>query len=253
MESDERLLIETPEQIGLEVSIAGLGSRFLATAVDTLLQGVIILAALIVLAFASSTRILSSAFAAVGPPLAIFTFFIVYWGYFAAFETLWDGRTPGKRVAGIRVMDLSGRPVNALAAITRNVLRVIDFLPVFYGLGAVVMMLNRQSRRLGDFVAGTIVVHEQSTAEARPIWTADDEPGQTTDVESLSAEELTLIETYLHRRFDLGEIVRDDLAQQITERIIKKTGLRPDPNEATDEFLGRVARRVRDLGRFRGR
>src|SRR6185295_15315903 len=105
-----------------------------------------------------------------GPALGILFTFCVYWGYFAFFEIIWSGRTPGKRIASIRVIKESGRPLNAYEAIGRNVLRAIDFLPVMYGLGVVVMMLNRQSRRIGDFVAGTVVVYDTATDQLAPDW-----------------------------------------------------------------------------------
>ena len=98
--------------------------------------------------------------------------FCVYWGYFALFEIFLKGQTPGKKYAGIRVIKDSGRPINAFEAVTRNLMRAVDSLPGFYGVGLATMMLNKQSRRLGDLVAGTIVVHEKLTKEVKPAWTA---------------------------------------------------------------------------------
>ena len=253
MQSDERLKIDTPEQIALELPLAGVGSRFLAVAVDTVLQSALYLAG--VLTLGVGPRIggsLAALLQMMGPALAILFVFCVYWGYFAFFEIIWSGRTPGKRLVHIRVIKESGRPINAYEAIGRNVLRAIDFLPFMYALGVVVMMLNRHSRRIGDFVAGTVVVYETATDELAPDWGAA--PGSAVPnapMVRVTAEELRLIETYLQRRFDLDMLVREAMAEQIANRITGKTGVRREPDQSVDEFLEDVARRVRDVARFR--
>ena len=253
MQSDERLKIDTPEQIALELPLAGIGSRFLAVAVDTVLQSALYLAG--VLTLMVGPRIgggLPSLLRLMGPALGILFMFCVYWGYFAFFEIIWSGRTPGKRIARIRVIKESGRPINVYESIGRNVLRAIDFLPVMYGLGVVVMMLNRHSRRIGDFVAGTVVVYDTATDALAPDWRAA--PGRAASnapMTRVSAEELRLIETYLQRRFDLDPLVRDAMAEQIAGRITENTGVGREPDQSVDEFLEGVARRVRDVARFR--
>src|SRR6185295_8185310 len=136
----------------------------------------------------------------VGPALGILFMFCVYWGYFAFFEIIWSGRTPGKRIVRIRVIKDSGRPINVYESIGRNVLRAIDFLPIMYGLGVVVMMLNRHSRRIGDFVAGTVVVYDTATVELAPDWrAAPDSAAPNGSMTRVTAEELRLVETYLQR------------------------------------------------------
>ena len=251
---DDRLNIDTPEQIALELPIAGVGSRFLAVAVDTLLQGALFLGGLVVLGIGTP---LVLAFApvwvvSIGPALFFVYLFCLFWGYFAFFEILWSGRTPGKRLAGIRVIKESGRPITPLEAIGRNIVRSVDFLPLFYALGVMVMLLNRKSRRLGDFVAGTIVVHDAAGAGARPeVPVAAERSVSQAAAARVSQEELLLIETYLRRRFDLDPTVRDEVAGQIAARIETKTGLRPDHGQPIDEFLQGVARTVRDTARFR--
>jgi uncharacterized RDD family membrane protein YckC len=253
----ERLKIDTPEQITLELPVAGIGSRFLALAVDTVLQVTLYAAGTIALAF--GPRVIAAGAPAMlrmmGPALAIVFAFCVYWGYFAFFEILWSGRTPGKRMAGIRVIKESGRPINAYEAIARNVLRAIDFLPLMYGAGVFVMMLNRHSRRIGDYVAGTVVVHDTLGEDFRPDW-HDGAGGARPDaglerMTRMTAEELALIETYLRRRADLDPNVRQQMASEMAARITKQTGAVPDPDQSLDEFIEGVARRVRDSARFR--
>jgi len=251
---DERVRIETPEQVALELPIAGIGSRFLAVAIDTLLQ--IALAIGTVLALGYGARMLPDAvprfFTLLGPAAAILVLFCIYWGYFAFFEIIWSGRTPGKRLAHVRVVKESGRAITAYDAIARNVLRAIDFLPVMYGVGVLVMMLNRQSRRIGDYVAGTIVVHDRR-ARAAPLPRA---PVRAVDISAeklaqMGDDELSLIEAYLQRRDDLDPLVRDNMRDQIAARIVRRTGVRPQPGDSLDDFLEAVARGIRDSGRYR--
>jgi uncharacterized RDD family membrane protein YckC len=252
--SIDQLRIDTPEQIALELPLAGIGSRFLALAIDTLIQSAFYLITAFIFIF--TLPLGSSVFMflpkLLGPALAVFILFAVYWGYFAFFESIWSGQTPGKRYAGIRVIKESGRPINTFEAIARNLMRAVDGLPGIYGVGLVCMMCNQQSRRLGDFVAGTVVVHEKPTEEVRPSWNtlhqgASVAPGLT----QVSPDELVLIETYLHRRWDLDKYVRVNTAVQIADRIKAKTGLQPQPHQHVDDFLEEAAKKIRDSGQFR--
>ncbi len=119
MDSFDQLNIDTPEQIALELPLAGIGSRFLAFAIDTLIQAALYIIAGIVffLILGLGTSMWWYVPGSVGPAVGIFILFAIYWGYFAAFEALWKGQTPGKRYAGIRVIKESGRPINAFEAI----------------------------------------------------------------------------------------------------------------------------------------
>lgn len=254
VDSFEQLKIDTPEQIALELPLAGIGSRFLAIAIDTLIQfALYLITGLIFLLLLpegfSMFTFLPKTF---GPAMAIFVGFAIYWGYFAIFEIVWKGQTPGKRIAGIRVIKESGRPINAFEAIGRNLMRAVDVMPGIYGVGLVCMMLNKQSRRLGDFVAGTVVVHEKPSEEVRPTWnTAAETASSSGGIGQVTAEELVLIETYLSRRFELDPDVRLRTAIQIAERIKAKTGLQPQSHQHVDDFLEEAARKVRDSGSFR--
>jgi len=253
VETFDQLNIDTPEQIALELPLAGVGSRFLAIAIDTLIQFALYLIVGLVFIFTLpvGSSVLSFLPRLVGPAMAIFILFAIYWGYFAVFETLWKGQTPGKRYAGIRVIKESGRPINAFEAIGRNLMRAVDGMPGIYGVGLVVMMLNRQNRRLGDFVAGTVVVHEKPTEEIRPTWnTATAEGSAGSALSQVTADELVLIETYLSRRWELDSEVRLRTAIQIADRIKARTGLQPQGHQHVDEFLEEAARQIRDSGRF---
>ena len=233
--------------------LAGIGSRFLALAIDSIIQTVLYLITAFIFLFTMplGSSVLTFLPRLLGPALAVFILFAIYWGYFAIFETIWKGQTPGKRYAGIRVIKDSGRPINAFEAIGRNLLRAVDGLPGFYAVGLVCMMCNRQSRRLGDFVAGTVVVHEKPTEDVRPSWNVSDQTGASTPgLGQVTTDELVLIETYLSRRWELDKIVRMNAAIQIADRIKAKTGLQPQPHQHVDDFLEEAARKIRDSGRF---
>jgi uncharacterized RDD family membrane protein YckC len=254
VDSFDQLKIDTPEQIALELPLAGIGSRLLAIAIDTLIQVALYL--ITGLIFLITLPLGFSMFnflpRLIGPAMAIFIGFAIYWGYFAIFEIVWKGQTPGKRYTGIRVIKESGRPINAFEAVGRNLMRAVDGLPGIYGVGLVCMMCNRQSRRLGDFVAGTVVVHEKPTEEVRPSWsTSAESSAATPGAEQATADELVLIETYLSRRWELDAEVRLRTAIQIAERIKAKTGLESQPRQHVDDFLEEAARKIRDSGRFR--
>jgi len=253
--SIDQLRIDTPEQIALELPLAGIGSRFLALSIDTLIQFIVYLIAGLIFMFTMplGSSVLSFLPKLLGPSLAIFIIFAVYWGYFAFFEALWKGQTPGKRYAGIRVIKDSGRPIHAFEAITRNLMRAVDVLPGIYGVGLVSMVCNKESRRLGDWVAGTVVVHEKPSEDVRHSWnTSAPVPGVILPtLAQVTPEELILLETYLHRRDFLEKYVRLNTAIQIAERVKAKTGLEAQPNQHIDDFLQDVATKIRDARPFR--
>ncbi len=258
MESLDRLDIDTPEQISLELPLAGIGSRFLALTLDSLIQFGILIVLIIFGWFVSMSYAQFSGAAdkffseTIGTIVLILVPFCLYWGYFAFFEILWQGRTPGKRIAGIRVIHQSGRPMTAIECIGRNLLRAIDIQPGIYAVGLICMMCNKQNRRIGDFIAGTIVVHDKALDSVSPSW-GESKTGAPVqpEVRKLSSDELVLIETYLNRRYDLEPTVRLMTAQRIVAMISEKLGIRKPPEQRDDDFLENVARQLRDGAAFR--
>lgn len=248
----EQLIIETPEQTALEYPLAGIGSRFLALAYDTLLQvlwGVVVGFVLWIAGLSASTVLSNAAglwiFAA-----AILFIFLLYYGYFAIFEAWWNGQTPGKRRYHLRVIQDSGRPITVYQSIGRNLLRIVDQMPGVYGVGILVSLLSAQNKRLGDYVAGTVVVREsEESARAAPDWTKGARAA-TTALHSakLSAEEHRLIETFLERRSFLDTPLRDRMAQQIADRIAHTLGVEPEERRGNEAFLEAVAIERRQSG-----
>jgi uncharacterized RDD family membrane protein YckC len=251
----DKLIIDTPEQVHLEFALANIGSRFMAVFADTAIQFVLYLILLIldetVLGGAMFSKMASYQIWVVA--LLIFIYFCIYWGYFAVFEAIWNGQTPGKRWAGIRVIKDSGRPINVFEAIARNFLRIVDSIPFIYVVGIVTILLNSRNRRLGDFVAGTLVVHERKANESELFFNT---PARTTDVAlyqaaKLSIQEIELIETFLARRLDIPPEVRQLHGRRIAEMIGSKLGIEEAARPAGHEdFLELVVKEFRSRAHY---
>jgi uncharacterized RDD family membrane protein YckC len=248
---DGRVTIETPEQITMELDPAGVGSRFLALALDTLLEVVLYVAIifLVVLVPVARLRWLPTHWAVAA---TAFVLFCVYWGYFAAFEILWHGQTPGKRAAGIRVVKDSGRPITAIEGIGRNLMRVVDGM-LFYLVGLVSMLLSRQHKRLGDYVAGTIVIHDKRTSEVKPDWNfaRPAEIAVRPELANISEQDLIVVETFLHRRLELEPSIRFHTGVRLADMIQRKSGVAPAEGQSHEDYLEAIARQVRDQARLR--
>lgn len=224
MPASEKLTIETPEQIALEFPLAGAGSRFLALAIDTLLQLAGFFALGLLALIANVLRFnLGAAFGTWAFAILLLLAFVLYYGYFAAFEALWNGQTPGKRAIRLRVITTSGRPITPYEALLRNLLRIVDQMPIVYTVGLISVFFTERNQRLGDLAANTVVVHEQPAAvrtfpaesDAAPRRAAATRRGAS----RLTPQELALIETFLSRRLDLPEYERLRAARAIAARI----------------------------------
>jgi uncharacterized RDD family membrane protein YckC len=248
----DKLTIDTPEQVHLEFVLADIGSRFMAVFADTLIQSV-----------AAFVLILGGAMAGAGTgrfgiwilAAIIILGFCIFWGYYAAFEALWNGQTPGKRWAGIRVIKETGRPINAFEAIARNLVRVIDLIPGIYAVGIVTMLLNSKNRRLGDFVAGTLVVHDKKSREGDLFFNTPQQAPEFTVYQAgkLGAPEIELIETFLARRLDIPAEVRRQSGVRIANMISAKLGIDPGARPADNEnFLELVVKEFRNRAQYRG-
>jgi uncharacterized RDD family membrane protein YckC len=247
----EKLIIETPEQTSIEFPVAGIGSRFLAILVDSIIQGaVIVVLILIVFGLGAGFSRLGLATGSSAPTwiiaILIFVYFLLTYGYYMLFEAIWNGQTPGKRLTHIRVIKDSGRPITAIDAVGRNLLRIVDQLPFAYGIGVLCAWISPQSKRLGDYVAGTVVVHEKPFEKVVAPW---ESPAAAAATHSYGASRLTpgefaLVEAFLGRRSALDAGVRYDTAAGIVRRIEAKLTLPPDrpPAEKILEELSQERR-----------
>jgi uncharacterized RDD family membrane protein YckC len=235
------LTIDTPEQIDLHFHVAGIGSRFVAILLDQLIVGAAYfalgIAALIVLSTLGMSHRLDSMttwFLAV----LIFLVFVVYWGYFALFEAWWQGQTPGKRVMKLRVIKDTGRQITLFESLARNLVRFVDYFPSMYLVGVITMLCNKSNKRLGDYVAGTLVVHErveeqpllfQSSMHFAPATEAWREQTPTMfpadAVAKLNGQDLLMIETFFGRMLDLTLETRAAIAYRIAGQMGAKMGV----------------------------
>ena len=234
---DETLRIDTPETVIFGYRVAGIGSRFLAALIDSLiilvLQLVVNIGVLLVARFLFGFS-LSGSDTGLAWLLGIFGLvaFAFLWGYYIFFEMLWNGQSPGKRRVGLRVMRMDGTPITLSESIIRNLVRLVDFLPAYYGVGVIAMFINSQSRRLGDLAAGTVVVHDRAavTLESLAAAPAQPSPGPSTignqwPVERLTSRDLEMAEDFLRRRDGLAN--RAELARRIAQALLARMGADP--------------------------
>jgi uncharacterized RDD family membrane protein YckC len=251
---DDYLNIDTPENVAFGYEVAGIGSRFLAALVDTLL--IIVLQAIVNVTLLLLAINLfdqnfddDTAFVWLAAVFGLIAF-AFFWGYYIFFEMIWNGQSPGKRWVGLRVIRADGTPITLAESTIRNLVRLVDFLPAYYGVGVVTMFVNAQSRRLGDLAAGTLVVRDRGpvTLEslATPLtWPTYRLPDQaTTDlpIERLSYQDLQMAEEFLRRRYELTN--RASLAQQLAQTLRQRMGL-PDQSLNSEEAVKFIADLVR--------
>jgi len=238
--SDYRVL--TPERVSLQYDIAGIGSRCAAALIDAVIQGAVLTAAGLVLGGAAV--LLDALGGRVddfvgGLLIALFVlfFFVVTLGYYIVFEILWSGQTPGKRATGIRVLRENGYPIRPVDAAIRNLVRLVDGLPVGYALGVLTMLFNARAKRLGDFAAGTIVVREGShSVLASPDGIASDLPRAPV----LQSDDATLVRDFLVRRSGMDPNARLELANRLARALATRYGLSPaaDPEAFLEALAG---------------
>lgn len=261
IETEETLVIETPERVPLAFALASIGNRFLAAAIDHFIQYfsivVVVWIFLTAAGFGSSEQIgMLDEIGREAPKwmiaIMIIALFLLFAGYFIFFEWLWDGQTPGKRLLKLRVIREDGRPITLWEAIARNLLRVFDAVPGFllpiYSVGLIVIFLSNRDQRVGDIFAGTVVIRERmdeapTFAEtfSNPIADAAFRRVQkrtdfTANVSSLTAPEIEVVESFLRRRWDLTERQRLWMAWRIALPLMYK--LKPDYDLATFSYEG---------------
>jgi uncharacterized RDD family membrane protein YckC len=228
MEQDCLYLV-TPEGVTLDLRLAGIGSRATAAIVDFIIQTLAMLVAYWIL-----------------PPIAtIVAGFCIFFGYHLLFETLAGGQTPGKRMLRLRVVRTDAGPVTFVPSLTRTLLRIVDGLPVAYGVGMVAVFASSRNQRLGDMAAGTVVMQEP---ELRPEKRGEAPlspwgyPGQRQvdlsgwDVTDVSEDEVAVIRRFLTRRHSMDYAARRQLASRLAIRLDDKVH-RPPGGIDAERFL----------------
>lgn len=276
IETEQSLIIETPERVELEFALASIGNRFLAVAVDHFIQYVsMLLIAWFFLSLAgygvsdlpdSADRLVNDV-----PKwtiaLMILLLFLIFAGYFIFFEWMWNGQTPGKKLLRLRVIRDDGRPLTLWEAIARNLLRICDAVPGFvvpvYSVGLVTIFLSKRDQRVGDLFAGTVVIRER--ADEAPTFRetfsspirdvafsrVQLKPDIQANVSQLSDREMEVVESFLRRRWDLTEKQRLWMAWRIALPLMYK--LRPGynlENFTYEGFLEEILHRFYAKQRF---
>ena len=247
--NEDHLDIKTPEFVSIQFQIAGLGSRSAAFIIDQLLLMAFNILSLIVLFFVlDGMSKMEFIFIGNSLPIAItiIALFLVNGGYFFAYEFFSGGRTFGKKLMGIRVIQENGHSITLLSSFIRNLIRIIDSLPTAYFLGIIMIFFHSKHKRLGDLVAGTIVVHERKAKRKKkqtPLEIEIDSRGLSKDelmidewtLKSLGMKEWKLVQTYANRFLQIPLAERNQLTERIVELIFPKVGL--DPSGKTTEEL----------------
>jgi uncharacterized RDD family membrane protein YckC len=266
--------IATPEQVELEFAVAGLGSRFVAVLIDHLIQIVAMFLLLLFASLAMPARLDEPGMLRNWYIAGMITInFLILWGYFALFEAYWRGQTPGKHVMKLRVIKDSGRQITLFESMSRNLLRIVDYLPGLYLVGVITMICTRRNQRLGDLAAGTIVVHERHDEQplmvdrgtsimpaqaATSAYDAFTSPGVAQNaatlpadaVAKLATDDLLLIESFFARALDLALNTRAEIAGRIAAEMAAKMSL-PVPEGNPERFLEAIAYAMRSSARGR--
>ena len=211
---EDRLAIATPEGVEVELTLAGVGSRFIAGLIDYVIQALVVVALAVLLDPAG----------AVGSAVFASSIFALIFFYDVLFEVLGGGRTPGKRWTGLRVVRSGGRPITFVRSALRNILRLVDVLPGFYAVGMTAIFITKHNQRLGDLAAGTHVVRDRhgdrrrGDAPAEPV-SFDLGEAVNWDVSGVPAGDVATVRTFLERRFSLDPAARGALARELATRL----------------------------------
>lgn len=268
---DQSYAVDTPENVTFAHEVAGIGNRFIAALIDSILIGgaLFLLNVILVVGLGALGSSLPDTGLDADTPgwiegflIAIYALvnFLIFWGYYVFFEYAWNGQTPGKRLVKIRVLRVDGNPAGLIDVVIRNLVRVVDFLPTGYGLGLLVMFFNRQSRRLGDFASGTFVVRERAdvqlsglvenpgsgTASANAPATLDEQLLlRFVHIRRLTAQDDELIRETLNRY--RNSTVSENTLMRLAQVIAAKLEVDAPPYLGATQFLRDVRRAYRQI------
>lgn len=241
-----RLEVETPDHVVLRYDLAGGGNRGFAALVDFVAASLIV--AGLVAAYVVTGQLIPR-----GPSAAVTGVFVMItavlaWSYFIVLEWLWEGQTLGKRMFGLRVISADGSPAGFTAVLIRNLVRIVDFLPAFYGVGLLAIVVSSRSQRLGDLAAGTFVVRApRLRLDALALRTGPAlAEGSALEIRGLPGELQRLVREFVARESALSEAHRRTVASSIAAALRARL---PDASETDDvELVRAVARALRSSG-----
>ncbi len=233
----ELVKIEAPEKIIFSYKIAETGTRIAAYIIDLIIQILVfIIIVLLILMVGVSFRSLFDSNVSSNAQnfsiafLYIMVFFI-QWGYYILFEVIMQGKSPGKMALGIRVIKSNGEPMDFATIVLRNLLRAVDSFPFLHLLGGFISIIDKNSRRLGDIVADTIVVHDIKLYRKEPDFSTNLSTASTTNdrpvlFKRLTENELFIVRKFLNGKEKLKHEKQHEIAKELAEKINKKLGLK---------------------------
>ncbi len=222
---DTTAKVATPERVEFRYRIAGPAQRGVAWLIDLIVRIFVASAVLMVLGVVGAVPGLGGA----SMGIYFLFLFLLDWFYGVFFEAAFHGQTPGKYAMQLRVVCLDGSPARVPDVLLRNLMRAADFLPMFFGVGVLVMAFDSKLRRLGDLVGGTVVVAEERTRmlqeiRIEPPVSEEERQGLPAGVD-LSAEELATLEAFLRRRDRLSAERVEELAWLFGPALSERTGI----------------------------
>jgi uncharacterized RDD family membrane protein YckC len=247
-----RVTLQTPESVELEFTLAGIGSRGYALLIDFIILGLILKGFLIAWAFLSIQLLdVIENFIGSNSKLGLWLLaiqslisFFIDVGYFVFFETLWQGQTPGKRFAKIRVIRDDGRPIRLQQSTLRALLLLVD--GTFF-IGVFLIALTKREKRLGDLVAGTLVIQEEQPIASATFRVSDqaqalaDQLQTEADLSRLLPEDFAVIREYLRRRQAMTPQAKAELSRKLAHQVKEVIALANVPQKVTaDLFLEAV-------------
>ncbi len=241
--TEERSLLEgshsvlTPEYVEFDFALAGLFSRFLAWFIDTLITVSLAMALMVAMSLAMI------AFPGFASALGIVLWFLIDWGYAILLESVWSGQTVGKRAMGLRVIQESGVRIGFLHAVLRNLARPLDRLPLLYAVGGTAALFSQSQQRLGDMLAGTIVVRDRRLKIPASIARPEGETALLEDplfrsrIARLTADEEALIFSAALRREEMGMEARLSLFAALSQRLQDDADLYKPPHLSDEKLV----------------
>ncbi|MFP3392818.1 RDD family protein [Brevibacillus sp. SIMBA_040] len=236
-QSTREASVVTPEHVMLRFQTAGVGSRAVALLIDTVLLLLVNLTVFILfsIVFFGKNDLFFLETENYAIAIAIIFVFVLNFGYYLFLEAFWGGQTVGKRWLGIRVIRDNGQPITFLSSAIRNLFRIVDMLPTGYFLGAIVSLFHPRDKRIGDLVAGTIVVMESgqtpSFFQKRTMKKLQEqvsmEPLSLSEVQkqAITREDWQLLSTFISRLSSLSKNKKQELGLQIAATLSKKLGM----------------------------
>ncbi len=228
MIEEDYLKIETPENIDLQIRLAGVGTRFVAGLYDNIILLLMYLIIFVIFLIINSAGF--NQFNDVATGILIVSFFVIYWGYYTLMEWLRNGQTIGKKKACVKVVKENGAPITFADVAIRNLLRVVDSLPGFYFVAGIFMLFSKKTQRLGDMASGCIVISEEMPQYAakekegrQEAWYADVD-AEALEAIGLTQKEFDTLYNFWRRRSELDLEAQYQILPKLLEPILTKMG-----------------------------